>query len=124
MIAKANTILRQLIESGRIFFGDEIRAHAIPNDENDVTRFRSGINARPAGQDRDGKEKEFSQEGFQQPDLRLRSASCHPERMRGTSHLLITHTGLKNFDQLRGPSPAKRLGMTKCGLHVSLRAEV
>src|SRR5207248_6267207 len=50
--------------------------------------------------------------------------SCHPERMRGTSHLLITHTSLKNFDQLRGPSVraglafSTRLGMTECKLHV------
>jgi hypothetical protein len=44
----------------------------------------------------------------------LNDATCHPERMRGTSHLLNTHTGLKNFDQLRGPSPSPRLGMTKC----------
>jgi hypothetical protein len=42
MIAKANAVVRQFIEGGRIFFGDEIRAHAIPNDKNDVMRIRSG----------------------------------------------------------------------------------
>jgi hypothetical protein len=79
--------VREFIERWRIFFSDEIGAHAIPNDENDVARIcsrrdchhRAGLTQ----QSRDYDEKEFSEVGFQQRDLRLKNVSCHPERSRG-----------------------------------------
>ena len=41
VIAKTDAIVREFVECGRVFFGDEIRAHSIPDDENDVTGIRS-----------------------------------------------------------------------------------
>ena len=41
VIAKTDTLKREFVESGRVFFGDEIRTHAIPDDEDDVTGIRS-----------------------------------------------------------------------------------
>jgi len=87
MIAKANTIVRQFLQSGRIFFGNEIGAHAIPNDKDDVTRLRCRYVCHHRGglsrQSRDYDQKEFSEADFQQRDFRLKQSSCHPERSRG-----------------------------------------
>src|SRR5438046_6315479 len=127
---------RGLCQVGRLLSSAKIGAHPIPNDENDVTRIRGrhGCHCYHRGgltrQSRDYDYKEFSEAGFQQRDFRLKAATCHPERMRGTSHWLITPTSLKNSDQLRSPSVraglalSTRLGLTECMLHVSLRAEV
>jgi len=49
MIAEANAIVREFIERWRIFFSDKIGAHAIPNDENDVTRIRGRHGCRHRG---------------------------------------------------------------------------
>src|SRR5438270_118795 len=40
MIAKTDAVVCELLEGRRVFFGDEIRAHAIPDDENDVMMRR------------------------------------------------------------------------------------
>src|SRR5207302_10773964 len=69
MIAETNAVARQFIEGGRIFFGDEIRAHAIPNDKNYVMSIRSrgrchyrdGLTRQSCDYD----QNEFSQDGFQ-----------------------------------------------------------
>jgi len=71
MIAETNAVVRQFIEGGRIFFGGEIGAHAVPNNENDVTRIRSRYGCHYRGgltqESRGYDQKELSQEGFQQP---------------------------------------------------------
>ena len=81
VIAKADAIVREFVQRWGIFFGHKIGAHAVPNDENDVTRIRSWYGCHHRGglteQSRDYDQKEFSQASFQQRDFRLKKAGCH-----------------------------------------------
>ncbi|HKR52777.1 MAG TPA: hypothetical protein VJR93_00410, partial [Chthoniobacterales bacterium] len=66
MIAKADAVVREFVESGCIFFGDEVRTHAIPDDENDVAIcVMPCVGGQPARQGCDGNEEELSEPAFQ-----------------------------------------------------------
>ena len=39
MVAKADAVVREFVQRWGIFFGHKIRAHAVPNDEDNVTQF-------------------------------------------------------------------------------------
>ena len=66
VIAKTDAVMREFVESGRVFFGDEIRTHAIPYDEDNVAICVGPcVAGRPAQQCCEGNEEEFSEPEFQ-----------------------------------------------------------
>jgi len=52
MIAETHASTREFGERGRVLLGGEVRAHSIPDDENDMTRRRLGARARGGETDR------------------------------------------------------------------------
>jgi len=66
VIAKTDAVVCEFVESGRVFFGDEIRTHAIPYDEDNVAICVGPcVAGRPAQQCCEGNEEEFSEPEFQ-----------------------------------------------------------
>ena len=74
VIAKTDAVMREFVESGRVFSADEIRTHAIPYDEDNVAICVGPcVAGRPAQQCCEGNEEEFSEPEFQRASFGSRT---------------------------------------------------
>ena len=81
--------MRELVESRRVFFGDEIRTHAVPDDEDDVAPSRSCVSRR-YGERRNGNEEEFSRaHSLVGREFRSKKAACHPSLRAGLTVFFV-----------------------------------